>query len=709
MTNMKAKRKSQSAFTMIEVVAATMILTLTLAGAIAGWLYIVRGERVNSVQNELDIDVRKAIERIRADLRLSSRDHIVYHPPGSNVYTGLSFPLARDDDGDGVIELDPSTGKIIWDQTLVYHVWSSELQEPTTPEQLRQTIFDPRDNSLTPVQRQQQLDSCVEYGNGASTYNGGASKTRVIFDNVFVWSISPKGSEFDGYAPVLSRDPSVLFGSIFLSAGLHNFKFTVIGKNDSSTGYKIGLDDLVVSPCGVPREAERQLPATAQSGATAVGEYMPSGMWRGNYHLSFPAGNAGHSFTLSMSNDRWEESNFDAPGRILDDVIVEFNTALTPKQFEVMPTPPTNAWQADWQTLDIYGDSTGNDALKGAAVRVLIRGSEMVEGGAIKYDGPLHCVWLYAPGGKVLRIMSARIAEATNSLYYCMDAVNSGVQLWFGGSAGVDIPAGSYARGEVAATDQFWIDREKSYLVSFLVDSVPPKCDARFWKELHVGTLSNPPPPGCYVIPGDYLPTVAKLSETLWSDDYDLGKVCITDRLFAVEHLHILATSNGTFTSQIVDTHITAPSYQSIDWHADKPSGTQIKMKVRTGNQPDMSDAVSWSNLTAMVSPGSVNPGAQRYVQFQAGLQASSDGWYVPRLRDVTLIWQGEGRLIDIGGSLTKGPDYGTFEITVDDKPLVKGITIDLTIFEDVRSYNGGETRLTSAMSAEVEPRNTGK
>ena len=126
-----------SGFTLVEILVATAILGITMIAAVSGWLYVFRGERMNSVQNELDMDVRAAMERLRADIRLSSIDKMYYYPEGPGPYTAISIPLARDDNGDGLIELDDS-GKIIWDKTVIYHVWSG------TPNQLRKTTFDPR-------------------------------------------------------------------------------------------------------------------------------------------------------------------------------------------------------------------------------------------------------------------------------------------------------------------------------------------------------------------------------------------------------------------------------------------------------------------------------------------------------------------------------------------------------------------------------------
>ena len=68
---MMEKRHWMEGFTAVEMLVSTAIFSMAMAMAIGGWLYVFRGERMNSVQNELDMDVRSAMERIRADIRLS--------------------------------------------------------------------------------------------------------------------------------------------------------------------------------------------------------------------------------------------------------------------------------------------------------------------------------------------------------------------------------------------------------------------------------------------------------------------------------------------------------------------------------------------------------------------------------------------------------------------------------------------------------------
>ena len=79
-----------------------------------------------------------------------------------------------------------------------------------------------------------------------------------------------------------------------------------------------------------------------------------------------------------------------------------------------------------------------------------------------------------------------------------------------------------------------------------------------------------------------------------------------------------------------------------------------------------------------------------------------------PRLKDVTINWEGEESLVDVGATITRGPEYGIFELKVDGRTLKTGLNVDLEIFKDVPGYRGSR-RITSALTSEVVPRNTGR
>ena len=437
---------------------------------------------------------------------------------------------------------------------------------------------------------------------------------------------------------------------------------------------------------------------------------MTQGSWSGNYQLSFPAASTGSYFTLSIDNDRWEETNFRGLGALCNRTIVGFDPSLSPKDYilQLMGSPgypwgspsDPNAWTADNQTGTTPPLSDTTNTLSLCAVRVLLRGgSQAQNNGAIRFSG--HWPWVnfqasaYAP----LRILAAYIAEAADPTNYTMNAAAAGTQLFFGsgsGPASQTISSGGNAWATTA--NAFDTDVNKSYLVTFLMDN---QANAMVWQETHPGA------PGCYIIPGSNAPTATDAQAANWSTK----PVVTSGNLYGLYCLYTTYPTNGLFVSQIFDTKIDSPAYSTVSWNATCPVGTLVKIKVRTADNPDMSDAPAWSNITAFISsPASISTyGNNRYVQFQAILDPDSGGWNSPKLRDVTVKWTGATKVVDIAAIMSKGPNYGICEVTVDGKPLAKGLRIDLSIFADIAGWNSGSNRITSTMTSEIEPRNTGK
>lgn len=687
---MTALKDKYRGFTLVELLVSATILVITLSFGMAGFVYFLRSTAVGNIQNELDIDVQTAMERIKYDIRLSSLDEMFYYPAGAGPYKAISFPMAYDDDGDGAIELDANTN-IIWDATYIYHVWSG------SPNELRLTIFDPRDNSLTDAERQEQINSVVETGSGSSTHNGDNSSSTVVFANLFDWSVSPNGAVYDGYSPIQMRDKGVSLGSIVLSNGTHTLTFETVGKNSASSGYKIGVDTLFVSPCYGEREAEAQLPVSAQSGATASAQDMTAqGSWSGNYQLSFPATAVGQTFSLTIENDLWEETNFRGTGSVFDDTKVEFNTSISPKDFVVALDgavwPDNVTWRADSQTGDLY--PINNNGLRGAAIRVLIRGEDMLNGGWIKYNGTPCYVSFRAGSISGLTLKEAYFAEVADHENPTMD-INPGTQvLLFNANKTIS------SLGTWIPIPSLYLEKEKSYIVSFLVSTDVLKANVIEYKELIEPSMIN-----SYIIPFTSAPTSTDLAAANWSSRSD---VIATNSLYGVYLLWSWLPTNGQFVSQIIDTKQDSPNYTYMSWNATVPSGSSLALKIRSGNSNDLSDAQSWTNIAAMSSAGSINPGDKRYFQFLANLKPTANGVLSPLLKDVTVKWTGVERYVDIGGTFSKGPDYGIFKVKVDGKDIKTGVIVDLEIFETARGVAGENKKVTSSLISEVTPRNTG-
>jgi prepilin-type N-terminal cleavage/methylation domain-containing protein len=679
----------RSAFTLVESAIALSIIGIAAMMALRSVTSMLNALNARGEQDALDINVQVAMERVKRHLRLSALDRMVYYPAGPGPYTAVSFPVARDDDGDGAIETD-SSGRIIWDRTLVYHVWSGQ------PNELRLTVFDPRDNTMTDAERQVQLNQVVADGNGLLTRNGAHARTSVVFRNLFRWRIMPRCAVYDGYAPEAGRARNVLLGSAVLGTGPHVFTFNVIGKHAQSAGYKIGIDTLLVSPSYSPREAEDAIGTLTWTGPEPTREFMPGGSWSGNYQLAFAAQQPDQRMEIELPNDLWKETNFDTDGDSHQNTTVTFDSSFTPADFVVSLAGLGTNWSAAAQTGNPAGAPTDPGQWRGCAVRTLIRGEEMAGGNWIAESGGRCKVAFRAGETHSVDILAACIAEAASSTAGGMDAAPATSRpLLFGGMTRATIPAHT---GLWSDFTDFPIDRSRSYLVSFLVDPTPGGGAVWQWQD-----LINPGLATSFVIPAASLPTATNLAAAAWSGRSD---VLPCSAVIGVEHIYTTLPATGTYVSAIFDTHDSAPAYSEITSDAYVPSGTDIRLKIRTGAQSDLSDALAWTNIAAVPIYGVINPGDQRYIQFLTELRSDPTMLITPKLKEFTIKWHGPERAVDIGGDFTRGPEYGVFEVMADGREIVTGLSVDIEIYKGTRSFSDSKT-LRSGLTVEINPRNT--
>ncbi len=686
---------------------AMALLTVVMGMATAGWLYMVRGEKRNSTQAELDVNVRKTIEQLRSRLRLSALEKVVfYRPPGEDNYTAVSFPLAEDSDGDGLIELENGTN-IIWDKTVIYHVWNK------SPEQLLCTTFSPRSN-LTDAQLREQLAFVVENGKGEGTYNGANAKTAVVFENLFDWKLWPKGSRFDAYSATQKRE-LVPFGSVVIPSGVNTLSFRVTGKNQSSTGYGIGLDYLRASPSGSDREAEWQAPGTLPSGLTVTKQFMSQGSWSDNYQLYFQASAMTQQVNFAIENDCWEEATFRTLGSAFEGVSLKRGTFGTTQEenyvsmdgkgptwySEAQAANPTNAYS--WVADDEYDN---------CAIRVLMKGANIQDGGFISANGQYPFVLIAAPpwyGGpyKKTRIKAICIGVADDSNGYA-SAMNLKTNTMRKMTVGENTDYAQYASLETVLP-YYQIVRTNTYSVTFYIDALGAVDNgAVAFRQDPSASQVN-----CYVLSNA---TISDVYDGNWSSKANLKT---SSRMPCVELLYTFYPPTASFTSGIFDTTKEDPAYREILWnqplgvtgsgYTDTPGSTAIRFKVRSGDDPFLADAPAWTNVSVITASGSSleSAGSGRFIQYQANF--TSDVFNTPSLRNVKIRWPGDTRLADISVMLTRGPQYGEFEVLLNGTNLYKGVRIDLSIFKDITSFGGRQERMTSSMMAEIEPRNTGK
>ena len=96
--------------------------------------------------------------------------------------------------------------------------------------------------------------------------------------------------------------------------------------------------------------------------------------------------------------------------------------------------------------------------------------------------------------------------------------------------------------------------------------------------------------------------------------------------------------TSATLTSNIYDT-TTVSDYGLLTYTATTPGGSSVSVKVRTGNQSDLSDASNFNVCAATASgvdlSGGCSPDNKRYVQYE--LTLTSNGSVTPTFSDITI------------------------------------------------------------------------
>ncbi len=684
--------RSRRGFTTMELLIAISLLAIVVTMAIGGWVFVLRGERRNSAQCELDIQVRSASERLRAELRLSDATRMVFFPEGPGPYEAISFPMAVDSSGNGLIDVGEND-RIAWTRTVIYHVERAE------PDRLLRTVFNPRDNSLSTEEREAQLAAVVRDGSADNAANGANAVTRTVFENFFDWSIEPKLLAIDGYSPTLGRR-HITFGSVVMGEASHDLRFSVLGRHPRSTGFKIGLDTLRVSSADVEYEAEDQ--QIVAGGFFARREYMPMGSWGGNLHLLFDTGEDQGDLTLRIPYHRWEERHFRSVGSRHTNTRSLFDGAAL--RYSLRLGGSGEAWNALEQTGAMQRGNQPQRDVQGHAVRALIRGADADTIGAIRHEGRLTPV---EPGDDERRsrillrippqvqfVPEAWIAEADPDEMAALGArTGTARRLHLRRTAAdADLVVGTLAASETSLD----IRRDSSYVVSFLLESSETACHLPDWSN-----NLDLDQPFSAVLPEA---GASDLTRASWSGLE--GFETITN-LYALERLITDHPAVGVFQSRIVDTMHQRPRYGVVSIERDLPEGTAVEVQVRTGDDPLLADADAWEAVAWRRDGDSLDGvGEGRYVQFRARLTSDALGVHTPDVGSVAISWPGNRQIVDIGGSFTTGPDHGVFTVSMDDAPVMRGMLVRLSI---QKAVSGTPSRLVSSMMFEVEPRNTGK
>ncbi len=695
MQNMPSYAKSlplvyRAGFTAVELIISAAIMALVISGATATFIYGLRTWRAETITSELHQDLEEAMEHIRHDLRLSSVGVglMSFYPTNAAEYTAISFPLSSPA-GDNLLRRDlntnsPNYGRIIWDQTVIYHV------RPGTPDELLRTVFTPRNSNAAPHDFYTQLQKVALSTNFAGVQAAGlageSASSRVVFRNLVSLRIRPPELLFDGYAPAYQRARNLNWGSVVLGGGHNILTFTVVNKNTNSTGYKVGIDWFSLSPSASRREGEIFLPNdshpaapyfqhTLSGGSVSAQDMSAHGAgWSGNCQLTYDAGAAGNSIAFKVFNDLWCDSQFDAPPGILASNLsrkCDTNFLAQPPNITdfVMDMDKGVAWMADYCAVaNPGGISLAADA---PVVNIIYGGSSNIPGNII-YNGARARLNFQASTNGQLFIENVQIMQQASGI---TPVSGSARAVTFGGNSSTHVNLGGSAWSDWV---DFAVDRNISCLVSFtLKTEASTLANAKTWP------AASATPPMSY------------LNGTPHHEIIGLGAI------------EVSYPSNAVYLSGIFDTRLANPSYRRLNWTEATPWGTDIDIRLRSGDQRDLSDACAWEPYSYFQGYqdnyiGGIAGG--RYVQYEALFRSSSPYQTTPKLRDTTITWHGATGLVDLVVGFARGPDYGIVKAEVNGQQFIKGIEVEMEIF---KTGPFGTNRVAGLM--EVRPLNTGK
>ena len=723
-------------FTLLETVFALAVFGLVIGTAMGSWiLFMNKSHRVNT-QAILDMDARKVIERFRAEMRNTARETILFYPKQSEPYDAVGFALPSDQDGDGLMDMDAGGTNILWRETVIYHVWNH------SPHQMRRTAFANRYADASYAQRYAQIEKVVSSGTGgAAVLPGETASTTVLFENLFTGKLWHAEARFDAYAPANNVRENITFGSVPLGPGAHTVNFTILDKNTKSSGRRLRLDQAAAGVSGWPLEAETCTAGGSASTPFFVGQNMASAA----YGLEAQTAADGDTLKLTLYNDAVEESAFIGGARnvMFSNTVVRFDAGYRPPGFAdgVMATKLDGHFTAlkNWTAAEQSLSSRDNYyAATNSVIRIPVMSNPVINnegepiGYGIKQDGfgPVFRLYksMYNGGLKVLNpsfaVLSTTELPASGAnrdlapkvdpaalipLYFWQDGVQK--PNWASCNVMQHVELRPAALRPLLAGSTLMLQFE-TQIVTYGVNN-----------DRLTGFSMNRDLPGCWIIPGGD-------SALLLAEDWTGEPGLIShDQLLSLEYVALNYAERGDYISHVYDTMSESGESKQIVWDAQIPAGSTLLMYARSGGALTddgfgIADAPAWENVFPAVNGAAFSGSSGRYVQFRAAFTAQPASQYpgsgglgasgpyrsdTPRLRRVMFTWEGEEKYVDITAALLKGPDCGIFKVDVDGQELVRGVTMEIEIFKDVRGQGGVQTRLRSAMTAEVDPRNSGK
>lgn len=724
-------------FTLVETMMALAVMSLAVAAAMGLWiLFMYKTQRANT-QVELDMDVRSVIERFRTEVRNTARETIVFYPEQREPYEAVSFALAADDDGDGLMDMDAGGSNILWRQTVVYHVWNH------SPYQMRRTVFRNRSPLASYADRYNQVAAVVMDGEGeGACLAGERAYTSVMFQNLFTGRLWHATARFDGYSPRPNVREKITFGSLPLAPGAHTVNFKIAGKNPDALARRLRLDQVTASVSSWPVEAEGCQTAGVSAGPLFVGQGLSSAA----YGLTAATASNGDTLSLTLFNDAIEERVFIGEGRNVSfsNTVVRFDATNAPAGFEQgvyvtkLDGQYATAWWGSVQSeMASDPDTVGRDHSGSAdylfkpptnfVLRIPVLGSYVRADGY----GPVFRMYKsFYNGG--LTIYDPAYAVTTN---YASPSIEDGTPLVRLAFYQNGVKKASWTACTEGGVDlrpdgpQHRVFAGQGFLFSCRMEPGTPGSDG-------IRAFDVTSVPGkewvCWVLPGG---TAEMAMQHDWSGlSYEplYRKIMLTNKLImpGLVCMTVNFADAGEYCSHVFDTRSQTGAPKKIAWEVDTPASSAFKLYARGGNTLTLDgfgieDAAAWQDLDEASNGGGFAGNTGRYVQFRCAYTAQPASAYpaagsgvglagpyrsnTPRLRRVLITWAGEEKYVDVSATVLKGPDCGIFTVDVDGRELVQGVTMEIEIFKDVRTQTGKRERLRSAMTAEVEPRNSGK
>ncbi len=680
-------------FTLIETLITVSILGIIIAAISPLAMTIYRNYVISQVQARFESEIMTAQEWIKRDLTGSARGEFILWPVDQeDDIQALSLPVFRR--GNQSEDVFDSSGALNWSQTVIYHIHSLGNDKY----ELRRTVFEPRVD-LEPEQRLAQVRDVYQNGNGQGTYNSSNASTQTLLTSLTDYRMNSQPATVDTYAQRYRSGNYYSLGTWKIEPGHNTYRFTISGTNEASTGTgtDIGLDEILVSETGLAKDAECLVPVNTSGGTAGSQSMAHLTGWRNNAELLFTDGSIGDHMTLQIHNDSWIESTFVNDQARTDGTEITYDDDIGENICRLIGRTAT--WEASTQSLNNFSEDDEKSYDK-YNIRVMISGEQ------ISYPGQRSAATFKAAesGNRGLYIREAYIMEQQdgfNGVPGSAEKLDFSGQPYFTGSGEAFLFAGEKVVSDFTHME---IDPEKNYLVSYYVETSFNETDLAndrlsSWEDAQDRTNT-------FIYQGqdeDGNPISDRIAgDTDWSHVAD--EVEDVAAILGVEEVRISYPKEGFYTSRIVDTRQSNPSYDSVNWRHDGSANTDIEIAVRAGDQPDLSDAGDWDAAHVYSNSDGINSLSVqgRYVQWRARLISEDPYMQTPSLRDVELRWQGRERTVDVAVNVAKGPDRGIFTLQVNDQePQPAQLGMFFTLGQKIHDHLH-----TRSFSTQVNPRN---